>query len=175
MVFPWSQLIATFYIPFFPCLALHTSRRRGSRQGEGQLRGDFNLSEKIHIKPLMPPFHHPSPFCLPCLPCSFPGTHHSSLPLLPSSSCHLIQITELASVFFVFASILPGRWTGQKNMDSDRGDSVCLWNGWRKRKGGEQQKLLGGKMSNSNGVWRLSSVKCGWGLGFQATEWQGYS
>lgn len=85
----------------------------------------------------MPPFTI-QPLCLLCLSCSLPGTHHSSFPPQPSSSCHLIQITELASVSFVWGSILPGRWTGGEEMDSHWGEyaCVCSWDGRTERKGG---------------------------------------
>lgn len=99
------------------CLTPPTSRRHGSQQGEGQLRGDFNLSENIHIQPLMPPFTI-QPLRLLRLPCSLPGTHHSSFPVLPSSSCHLIQITELASFSFVCGFHFA--W----QMDRRRGDGL---------------------------------------------------
>lgn len=127
----------------------------------------------------MPPFTI-QPLRLPRLPCSLPGTHHSSFPWLPSSSsCHLIQITELASVSFVWGSVLPGRWTGEEEMDSHRGEyvHVCVWD-WRRERQEERREaetFLGGKMSNSNEVRRLLSVKPVWGLAFQAPEWQGCS
>ncbi len=95
----------------------------------------------------MPPFTI-QPLRLPRLLCSLPGTHHSSFPLLPSSSCHLIQITELDSVSFVWGSILPGRWTGGEEMDSNRRECVCvcvcvcLWDGRRERKGGGERLKL---------------------------------
>lgn len=125
----------------------------------------------------------PSPFCLPHLPCSLTGTHHSSFPLLPSSSRHLIQITELACVSFVWGSILPGRWTGGEEMDSHWGIymcesmcvTVCLWDGGRERKGRERLKLFWEVKCQTNEVRRLLSVKPVWGLAFQATEWQGCS
>ncbi|CAB1456262.1 unnamed protein product [Pleuronectes platessa] len=62
------------------CLTPPTSWRHGSQQGEGQLRGDFNLSEKILISPLMPAFTV-QPLCLPHVShASLSGTHHSSFP-----------------------------------------------------------------------------------------------
>lgn len=127
VAFPWSQFIASAHISSSPsCLTQHTSRRRGSQQGEGQLRGDFNLSEKIHIKPLMPPFTI-LPLCLPRLPCSLPGTNHSSLPPLPSSSCHLIQITELASVFLCLGLYFAWQMDrSRRDGLASRGASVCV-------------------------------------------------
>lgn len=94
---------------------------------------------------------HPAPSCLPSPSnpsvshvslARFPGTHHSSSPLLASSFCHLIQITELASVSFVRGSILPGRWTGGEKMDSHRGGGcvyVCVCEMEREREGGGEK------------------------------------
>lgn len=119
--FPRSHFIASAYIsssehpPHLPPPPPHTHKHtpspfahiqsRGSQQGEGQLRGDFNLSGKIHIKPLMPAF---AILSLPS-PALSPPWHQSLLPSSPPSSSsarHLIQITELDSVSLCLEPLL---------------------------------------------------------------------
>lgn len=133
----WNQhgismiTVPPYISPPPPYLTLHTTRRHGSQQGAGQLRGDFNLSEKIHIKPLMPPFT----IILLCLLCSLPGTHRSSLPpllsslLLPFDSDHWVSLRLL-----FLGSILLGRWTGGEEMGSRWGECVYEIEGGKEEK-----------------------------------------
>lgn len=84
----------------------------------------------------------------------FLGTHHSSFPLLPSSSCHLIQITELASVSFRLRPHFA--W----QMDRRREDGLtstgvlymCVFMRWKKKREERGWNFSffswGGKMSN---------------------------
>lgn len=94
------------------------SRERVSSEETSTCQKKFTSSPSCLSSPSNPSVSHIS---------SLPGTHHSSFPLLPSSSCHLIQITELACVSFVCRPILPGRWTGGEKTDSHRGMRVCVY------------------------------------------------
>lgn len=97
-----------------------------------------------------------SPSCLPspphpCVP--LPPWHPSPPPITPPHSCHLIQISELDSVF-VCASILPVRRTEGDGLTSR---PACLWGG--AKAGGERKVFLSSEMSNSSGVKRLLSIR----------------
>lgn len=120
--------------------------------------------------------HHPtllSPTS-PALPPWHPSLLFSSATLLflPFDSDHWVSL-RLLCLRPHFARQMDRR---REDGLTSRYARVCLWDGRRKRKGGEVPKLfLEVKMSNSNEVRRLLSVKPVWGLAFQATEWQGCS
>lgn len=152
-----------------PSQPSHTSGRRGSQQGEGQLRGDFNLSGKIHIKPLMPAFTILSLLS----PVRSPPWHQSLLPSSSSSSSsarHLIQITELASVSLCLEPLLCLA-DGQERTRLARVEGcagahiqigMCVFIKVPTGKGkaeGEEKSFVRGKLSNSDEVTRLQCVK----------------
>lgn len=120
--------------------------------------------------------HHPTLLSLtsPALPPWHPSLLFSSATLLflPFDSDHWVSL-RLLCLTPHFARQMDRR---REDGLTSRYARVCLWDGRRKRKGGEVPKLfLEVKMSNSNEVRRLLSVKPVWGLAFQATEWQGCS
>lgn len=103
-----------------------------SQQAEGQLRGDFNLSGKIHIKPLTAAFTTPASAALPPWHPSLPSS--SSSPH-PPPSCHLIQISELAGAF-VCASIFACQTAGRRRAGVQAGVFMrASSDGGRQKKG----------------------------------------
>lgn len=188
VAFPWSQFIASPYCmssAFSSCLT--PLRRHVSQQGEGQLRQSCPAGRGSAQRRLQPvrknshlaphaSLHHPTLLSLtsPALPPWHPSLLFSSATLLflPFDSDHWVSL-RLLCLTPHFARQMDRR---REDGLTSRYARVCLWDGRRKRKGGEVPKLfLEVKMSNSNEVRRLLSVKPVWGLAFQATEWQGCS
>lgn len=125
--------------------------------------------------------HHPTP--LPLISPMLPPWHPSLLfPLLPSFSCHLIQITELGSVSICLRPHFA--WQMDRRREDGPASSgstvyMCVY----EMDGENQRKEVewffswgrGVKCQTENEVGRLLSVKPAWGRAFQATEPRGCS
>lgn len=179
--FPWSHFIASTYISspghtHTPSAFTHT-QRRGSQQGEGQLRGDFNLSVKIHIKPLPSP-SYPCRLLRSPLPGTIHSTHHPLLFLLlifrsPFDSDHRVRLC-------LFVWSLCFAWQPDRSRQSAHPDrNVCVYRNGRvaaKGKAEGERKTFGGGKCQIAVKWRDFDVSSARGrVKFQVAERRGCS